>query len=316
MTYKQTGASGKTWTASYQITPFLSDYYAPGNTSAGGLNPNSDLVKAVGYGNTLGCLTYTFGIDGSDGNGSHFGNTYFASSIYAAEAALAAQKAAYPNSQSAIIFLSDGQANASYFSKNPSAYGGSSPYYNSTNQFNKATEFPEAPAGSEVGPTTASYPVPAYYTPATASSTYGYSTLGVNGKGLYPDWYDQCQQAIAAAQYALGATGNFKVDRVYAVAYGAESSGCSNGWAVGATDTTDVTSSTLNQPFSGNAILPCTTTEDIASDWSYFYSDNQQSGNVNLGCSDSNHTTVSLKDIFRAIASSFTSPRLLPNSAT
>jgi hypothetical protein len=55
--------------------------------------------------------------------------------------------------------------------------------------------------------------------------------------------------------------------------------------------------------------------EDIASSWSYFYSDNQQSGNVNLGCTDNNHSTISLADIFLAIASTFTNPRLLPNNA-
>jgi hypothetical protein len=55
--------------------------------------------------------------------------------------------------------------------------------------------------------------------------------------------------------------------------------------------------------------------EDIASDWAYFYSDNQQTGNVNLGCTDNNHTTVALKDIFASIAATFTNPRLLPNNA-
>ena len=55
--------------------------------------------------------------------------------------------------------------------------------------------------------------------------------------------------------------------------------------------------------------------ENIASSWDYFYSDNLQTGNVNLGCTDNNHSTVSLQDIFLAIASTFTGPRLLPNNA-
>ena len=310
MTYTES-STGHNWNASYQITPFLSDYWDPSNTSDGGLNPSSDIVKAVGYGNTKGCLTYTFGVDGASGTGSGFGNTYFAGALYEAQAALSLEKAAYPGSQSAIIFLSDGQANASYYSKNSSSYGTA----NSTNQYAKAYEFPSAPAGSLVGPSTTSYPVPAYYTPATVSSTLGYSSLGGNGKGIYPDWYDQCQQAIAASQYALSATGNFKVDRIYAVAYGAESSGCHNGWSIGATDTTGVTTGTLNQSFTSNNILPCTTMEDVASSWDYFYSDNQQQGNVNLGCTDNNHSTVALSDIFAAIAATFTNPRLLPNNA-
>jgi hypothetical protein len=103
---------------------------------------------------------------------------------------------------------------------------------------------------------------------------------------------------------------------VFAVAYGSESSGCNNGWSVGATDTT-LTATGTNQPFTSiSDLLPCTTMENIASAWSNFYSDNQQTGNVNLGCSDNNHTTVSLQDIFQAIAATFTTPKLLPNNAT
>jgi hypothetical protein len=309
LTYRQT-STGTPWTATYQITPFLSDYYAPSSTTTGGLNANSDLVKAVGYASTKGCLTYTFGIDGPSGGGSHFGNTYFASSIYAAQAALTAQAAATPNSQNAIIFLSDGQANASYWSKDTGAYGDPSPYYTAADQYNHAFEFPDAPAGSEVGPTSTNYPVPAYLTPATStSSTLAYSTL--TGTGTYPDWKDQCQQAIKAAQYAAA-----QGTRVYAVAYGAEATGCTNGWAVGNTDLTLVATG-QNQPFTSlSQLLPCTTMENVASAWDYFYSDNQQQGNVNLGCTDNNHTTVSLKDIFLAISASFTKPRLLPNNAT
>lgn len=327
LTYKQT-STGKTWDATYQITPFLSDYYAPSAT--GGLNSSSALVQAVGYATTKGCLTYTFGIDGSDGTGSHFGNTYFASSLYAAQSALNAEQAAY-GGKNAIIFLSDGQANASYFKEDSSAYGGSSPYYNSTNQYNEANEFPEGSQGSssisnEVGPTSSGYPVPAYLTPATilsAQNTLGYDMLSSSGssvggtkrssstQGTYPDWYDQCQQAIKAAQYAAN-----QDTVVFAVAYGAESSGCSNGWTVGATDKGLVATGT-NQPFTSlSQLLPCTTMEDIASSWTTFYSDNQQTGNVNLGCTDLNHTTVSLQNIFQAIGSTFTTPRLIPNNAT
>ncbi len=317
MSYTQTASPHTVWTATYQITPFLSDYYQANSSSTGNLNTSSNLVKAVGYGSTLGCLTYTQGIVNSG-----FGNTYFASSIYAAQAALVAAQAANPGSKNAIIFLSDGQANASEYSKNSSAYGTA----NSINQYAQASEFPEAPSPSEVGPNST-----AYLTPATLTSSvlqggvqttqYGYDTLssdsGTSGnrsgtsKGVYPDWYDQCQQAIVAAQYAIshGTT-------VYSVAYGSESSGCSNGWGVGMTDTTLVATGTYNQPINGvSSILPCTTMEDIASSWSNFYSDNQQSGNVNLGCSDNNHSTVALKNIFQAIGANFTSPQLLPKNA-
>jgi hypothetical protein len=270
------------------------------------LNDSSDLVKAVGYGSTSGCLTYTFGIWGT-GSGSGFGNTYLAGAIYMAQAALAAEQTVVPGSKNAIIFLSDGQANASYYSENSSAYGTA----NNTNQFAKAYQFPMGPAGSEVGPTSTNPadPVPSYYTPATVSSTYGYNTLGVNGKGKYPDWFDQCQQGIQAAQYAT-AQGTV----VYSVAYGSEDSGCNSGWNVGLTDTTLVTNGD-NASFSLSGLTPCVTMENIASSLANFYSDYNQSGSGST-CQDSSHTVTSLKGIFVAIASTFTTPRLVPNSAT
>jgi hypothetical protein len=302
MTYTQT-STNKNWNATYQVTPFLSDYYLPSASS--GLNSSSNLVKAVGYGNTSGCLTYTFGIWGT-GSGSGFGNTYLASAIYEAQAALTAEQAA-DGGQNALIFLSDGQANASYYSKNTSAYGTT----NSTNQFTDAYEFPTGPAGSEVGPTSTnpSDPVPAYYTPATTSSTYGYSALGANGKGKYPDWYDQCQQGIQAAQYATN-----QGTTVYSVAYGSEDSGCNSGWNVGLTDTT-LTATGSNASFSLSTLTPCVTMENIASSLSTFYSDYNQSGSGS-SCQDSSHSTISLTDIFQAIAATFTTPRLIPNNAT
>ena len=309
MTYKQT-SNGQKWTATYQITPFLSDYYSPSNAS--GLNPNSDLVKAVGYGSTLGCLTYTFGIWGT-GNGSGFGNTYLASVIYAAQSALASEQS-IDHGQNAIVFLSDGDANASYYSDNPSSYVSSSP--NSTNQLANAFEFPSAPALSEVGPTSQSYPVPSYFTPATSadSTADGYSTLGVNGKGIYPDWFDQCQQAITAAQYATN-----QGTTVFSVAYGAagQGGGCNTGWSIGATDTTLITKTanqTFNQTFTLNSLSPCVVMTDVASSLKTFYSDPEQSGSGST-CTDAGHTTVKLQDIFGSIATTFSSPRLIPNNA-
>lgn len=306
MTYTTTSAAttpNKTWTATYQITPFLSDYYAPSDSS--GLNSSSELVQAVGHGSTSGCLTYTFGIWGT-GYGSGFGNTYLASSIYEAQAALVAEQGLY-GGNNAIILLSDGQSNAGYYSDNSSAYGTA----NSSNQYAQSYQFPMGPAGSEVGPTSTSPadPVPPYYTPATTSSTYGYNTLGVNGKGIYPDWYDQCQQAITAAQYAT-ANGT----TVYAVAYGSEDSGCSSGWSIGLTDTT-LTATGANQSFTLSQLTPCVTMENIASSLATFYSDYNQSGSGS-SCQDNSHSTVSLQDIFQAIAADFTTPRLIPNNAT
>jgi Flp pilus assembly protein TadG len=309
--YTTGGGSPTTWDATYQITPFLSDYYMPSDST--GLNSSSNLVKAVGYGSTPGCLTYTFGIWGK-GTGSGFGNTYTASAIYAAQSALSAEQSTY-GGQNALVLLSDGGMNASFYAPsspsggyNKSAYG--TP--NSTNQYADANEFPSGPAGSEVGPTTTSYPVPAYYTPATPTDTaIAYSTLGVNGKGLYPDWYDQCQQTIQAAQYA---TSNSTT--VFSVAYGAgiAGQGCNSGWSVGITDTTLVATG-QNASFTLSSLNPCVEMENVASSLNTFYSDYEQGG-ASSGCADASHSTIALSEIFQSIATTFTTPRLIPNNAT
>jgi hypothetical protein len=315
LTYTQT-STGKTWTATYQITPFLSDYYS--TSASSGLSSSSELVEAVGYGSTPGCLTYTFGIDGNTGQGSGFGNTYVAGAIYAAQSALIAEQAANPGSKNALIILTDGGMNASEYAKNSSDY--SNP--NGTNQYADASEFPEAPVGSEVGPTSASYPVPAYYTPAkilSTQNTLGYDTLSSTASaggqtrsgtthGIYPDWYDQCQQAIVAGQYAAS-----QGTAVYAVAYGAGTSGCNSGWSIGLTDTRLVTTG-KNAAFTLSELTPCVEIENMASSLSNFYSDYAQSGSGST-CLDNAHTVSSLSGIFSAIAATFTNPRLLPNNA-
>jgi len=314
LTYTQT-STNKQWTATYQITPFLSDYY--NISTATNLNPSSELVEAVGNGSTPGCLTYTFGVDG-EGGGSGFGNTYVAGAIYAAQSALISEQAAYPGSKNAMIVLTDGDMTASEYAKNTSSYGSS----NSTNQYVDASQFPEAPAGSEVGPTMSGYPVPSYYTPAkilAAQNALAYDTLSSTSsgsgqtrsgtsKGTYPDWWDQCQQAIVAAQYATSHS-----TAVFAVAYGAGSSGCNSGWSIGLTDQTLVATGD-NASFSLSQLTPCVTVENMASNLSNFYSDWAQSGSSS-NCLDSAHTVSSLADIFSAIAANFTNPRLLPNNA-
>jgi hypothetical protein len=55
--------------------------------------------------------------------------------------------------------------------------------------------------------------------------------------------------------------------------------------------------------------------ENIASSLGNFYSDYNQSGSGST-CQDSSHTVSSLADIFLSIASSFTQPRLVPNTAS
>jgi Flp pilus assembly protein TadG len=107
ITYSQSSPTPASWTATYQIVGFSSDYYSP--SSSNGLNTGSPLVKAV-----TGCMqpivspgTGTGGLNGASSGGI----TYFAGALYAAQAALEQEQQQYPQSQNAIIFLSDGQAN-------------------------------------------------------------------------------------------------------------------------------------------------------------------------------------------------------------
>ena len=109
--------------------------------------------------------------------------------------------------------------------------------------------------------------------------------------GTYPSTLDQCQQAITAAK-AIAATGT----KVYSVAYGAASSGCS-------TDTTG----TLK------GLSPCTAMQNIASSPAYFFSDYTASQNSGQ-CISASQPTTSLNQIFTQIAGSFTASRLIPDS--
>jgi Flp pilus assembly protein TadG len=146
---------------------------------------------------------------------------------------------------------------------------------------------------------------------APPAATTGNGLSALTTTGVYPSAVDECQQAIVAAQQAtLAGT------RVYAVAYGSESSGCTT--SSGGTDSKIVTlPATLNATYSmsgSNALTPCITMENIASSLQYFYSDANQS-NSNSTCQDNAHPVSYLSQIFQAISGDFTTPRLIPNNA-
>jgi hypothetical protein len=84
----------------YQIVGFSSDYLL--SDAATTLNPNSNLVKAIG--GKSGCT----GLRAIGGSG-----TYYAQVITTAQAYLAAELLANPNSQNVLVILSDGEATAS-----------------------------------------------------------------------------------------------------------------------------------------------------------------------------------------------------------
>lgn len=132
---------------------------------------------------------------------------------------------------------------------------------------------------------------------ASASTTQmkttatGYSATS----GVYPSNAQQCAQAVTAAHYATA-----QGTRVYAVAYGATTTGCS----------TDLTTG----PYYDN---PCNVMKNMASSLQYFYSDYAQSGSgIDASCQSSAQPATSLNQIFLDIASEFTSARLIPISTT
>lgn len=251
-TYAPSGSS----TATYQVTPFMSDYRS--SDTATSLSTSSDLSMTVGSGTKSGGGSCP-GMSAPGGDG-----TYYAGVIYAAQAALTAQAAsqvsANPNATptNIIIMLTDGQANAS---------------------------------SSKMATTTTSG--------AKVSSSNPWPSGGGANSSItnYPSSLDQCQQAVAAANYAKGQGTLF-----YAIAYGSESSGC----------TTDTTGP---QP----GITPCQVMSQMASPssakTSYFYSDYNQSGSSST-CKSTGTSVTNMNDIFSQIADGFMLARLIPDSTT
>ena len=279
-TYTENGTS---WSATYQIVPFSSDYYKA--NSPGNLNPSSPLVSAL-----TGCMnaasqqsSVTGAMQLPPSSPANSGLTYFAPPMYAAQAALLAAKAANPKSQNALILLSDGQANL---------VAGSGSYGENFPSLQNAT----LPNGSK-----------------------WFTTAGVNGAGIYPDLTDECQQAIVAAQQAAKAGTRVYSVSYGAETDGCSSTTGSSGttWSYG-TDNTNVATG-QNAAFSATTINPCITMQNIASSMNYFYSDHDQS-NAGTGpsqnCIDNAHQVTSLKDILLSVVSDFLLPRLLPTNAS
>jgi hypothetical protein len=214
------------------------------------LSGSSDVAMTVGGGIHSGVNCPGMSAPGGDG-------TYYAGVIYAAQAALtqqtAVETAANPNAnpQNILIILTDGEANASASKMATTTAGGQ--------QIAKTNTFP-AGAGS------------------TSSLTN------------YPSPFDQCQQAVAAANYAKG-----QGTVIYTVAYGSESSGC----------TTDSSGPQPN-------ITPCQVMSQMASGPAYFYSDYIQSGS-NSTCVSTGTSVSEMNDIFTSIASDFLLARLIPD---
>ena len=118
---------------------------------------------------------------------------------------------------------------------------------------------------------------------ASSSAMPGASTTS----GTYPSTKNQCAQAVTAAASARTAG-----TKVYTVAYGAKSAGCS-------TDTSGIT--------------PCQTMQQMAYDSSTFYSDYTATGGSST-CISAAQPTTSLDEIFTEIAGDLTLSRLIPDN--
>ena len=107
--------------------------------------------------------------------------------------------------------------------------------------------------------------------------------------------------------------------KIYSVAFNSVANGCAvSGSGATVTDTTLVATATSGNPALSLATLtPCIAMKNIASPASggtyYFYADTSSSSN---GCTDTAHSVTTVAQIFNSIAASFTTPRLLPLSAT
>jgi hypothetical protein len=153
-TYAPSGSS----TPTYQVTTWLNDFRTSDSTSgANPLSGTSNLVKAVNGNTQFGGSGSTVSMKDPGGQG-----TYFAGAIYAAQAALVAEKVLFPDSQNALIILSDGDANSKYYTT-PRQHGNSSS--SGTNQM----------ASTDV------------------------SGTAITGTGIYPSYNNQCAQAVTAA---------------------------------------------------------------------------------------------------------------------
>ncbi len=233
------------------------------------------------------------------------GITYYASAIYAAQSALTAEATTYQGSSNAIILLSDGQANLQWIYFPPGGL--------------KQTPSANTPAADTITDATKGYSALKTAINYNAKVASGLSNPSQEAtapiSGAYPDFMDECQQAIVAAQYAASPTNTAgQPSRVYAIAYGSEQTGCGSGNVDNHNDVSTVATG-LNQSFTYSTLSPCITMENIASSLTYFYSDWLQSGSGST-CIDNAHPVTSLMGIGEAIAATFTNAKLLPKNIT
>jgi hypothetical protein len=129
---------------------------------------------------------------------------------------------------------------------------------------------------------------------------------GYNTTNTYPSIFNECQQAVNAANAATTAG-----TTVYTIAYGTQSSGCNtdqSGYSVKIGSTTYKISNASN-------LTPCQAMQNMASNSSTFFSDFVAGGNGSSNdpnCTGASQTDTSINDIFSFIASNLSEARLIP----
>ncbi len=264
----------------YQIVGFSDDY----KTSTGALSSSSNLVKAIGGAGESNCKYISSGTyykEYGAGQVSPWAgiqaaggaDTYYAGIIYQAQSDLYSQYTTRLNNgqqtQNVMVLLSDGDANTSG-------------------------------SGTDLGGEVMSNGSPVCQTKSRNGTCTSYLEANTVSSGVYPSYNDPCQQAVTAAQAATNGTypsknsGTAKTT-VYTVAFGAETTGCSE-------------------------MPPCTTMQEMASSYittpsnpdTDFYSDylNTATGNADTSCTSSNGIT-NIPEIFENIALTLQSSKLI-----
>jgi hypothetical protein len=287
-----TGTSGYTPPSgtlgpTYEVVGFSTDYRT--SNTATSLNGSSNLVKAAG--GVSGCG----GVIPSNYDGNN--GTYYAGALYAAQAALLAEQTQNPGSKNVMVVLGDGDSTA----PDPTT---------------EATYFSSVNNSMPGMPTTAAQATTAYRTTSSLTTTAYSVPSGWNqadNDGDYPSYVGECGQAVDAAQYAATYSGNNTL--MYTISYGALTTSQ-------ARSRSNPNGNCGTDVGGGNhqGITPCQTLQKMAtivtgdSISPYFYSDyNVPGGDSGCVASPTNSGITSLNQIFKAIANSLTSVRLLPN---
>jgi hypothetical protein len=273
-------SSPKTNAGAYEIIPFNTAYKT---NDGAALSLSSALAQAVAVSGT-GCA----GLSAPGGQ-----QTYYAQVIYTAQEALAIQQANNPTSKNILIILSDGDATACALNANTAA-GGCNSAAQIVADNNPTCALAVKTAGNCLNGTGTSATNPAT---TVNGLSYGYNSP------TYPSALGECGQAVQAAQSATKA-GTI----VYTIGFGSELSGCQSDETYtinsGSTDGAEA------WPGPANPRTPCNAIAAMASNVNTFYSD------ASGGCpalSAANKDFTSLVNIFDAITTGLTSPRLIPN---